>query len=162
MGPTNFVGVLSVLFSKANMNEKLDLLFNVLYKYRIHLERTFQVYGSARTLVTILSDGVISGDMIIQAFQCACACVVRPIFLQGGDRSATLVCYIRSQCYRLQCFQCCQLLCCREEPEGRPGGPERDENIRGVPLAPLPLPGPPGIPSGSSLGSLELPQATLS
>ena len=40
----------------------------------------------------------------------------------------------------------------REEPEGGPGD---------LPLVLLPMPGPSGLPSGSSPGSLEFPQATL-
>ena len=44
----------------------------------------------------------------------------------------------------------------REEPEGRPVGPGDLKTAMGVPLALLPLPGHPGLPSGSSLGSLEL------
>ena len=44
-----------------------------------------------------------------------------------------------------------------EEPEGRPGGPGRGKQIRAArPLVVLRCPGPPGIPSRSSLGSLEL------
>ena len=46
----------------------------------------------------------------------------------------------------------------REEPEGRPGGPGRGKRVRGdLPLAVLKSPGPPGLASGSCLGSLELP-----
>ena len=45
----------------------------------------------------------------------------------------------------------------REEPEGRPGGPGELKTARGgSPLALLSLPGPPGLPSGSSLGSLTI------
>ena len=38
----------------------------------------------------------------------------------------------------------------REEPEGRPGGPGDPESPWESRLARLPLPGPPGLPSGSS------------
>ena len=38
----------------------------------------------------------------------------------------------------------------QEEPEGRPGGPGDLEKARGAPLALVPLPGPPGLPPGSS------------
>ena len=41
-------------------------------------------------------------------------------------------------------------------PEGKPGGPRDLKTAGGRPLALLPLPGPPSVPSGSSLGSLEL------
>ena len=46
-----------------------------------------------------------------------------------------------------------------EESEGGTGDlkPAR----RRVPLAFSPLPGPPGLPSGSSLGSLQLPQTSF-
>ena len=48
----------------------------------------------------------------------------------------------------------------KEEPEGRPGGPADLKIVRGEgsPLALLFHPGFPGLPCGSSLGSLELPQ----
>ena len=45
----------------------------------------------------------------------------------------------------------------REEPEGGPGGPGDLETARGVTLTFLRRPGPHGLPSGSFLGSLELP-----
>ena len=49
----------------------------------------------------------------------------------------------------------------QEDPK-RPEGPGDLNTATGVPpLALLPLPGPPGLPSGSSLGSLELPQTSL-
>ena len=51
----------------------------------------------------------------------------------------------------------------RQEPKGKPGGPEELKTIRGAHiLAVLRSPGLPGLPSGSSLGSLELPQTGLS
>ena len=49
----------------------------------------------------------------------------------------------------------------REEPEGRPGGSGRGKWARMTPLAVLAFPGPPGLPSGSPPGSLELPQTSL-
>ena len=43
-----------------------------------------------------------------------------------------------------------------EEQEERPGRPENLKTAPAIDL--LPLRGPPGLPSGSSLGFLELPQ----
>ena len=49
----------------------------------------------------------------------------------------------------------------REEPEARLGGPGRGKRARGDPrLAVLRSPGHPGLPSGSSLASLELHQTS--
>ena len=47
------------------------------------------------------------------------------------------------------------------EPEARPGGPGIGKRARGDPLALLSLTGPPGLPSGSSLGSLAIHHAII-
>ena len=50
----------------------------------------------------------------------------------------------------------------REEPEGRPAGPRRGERARGEPPQVfLRSPGLSGLPSGSSLASLELHQTSF-
>ena len=58
----------------------------------------------------------------------------------------------------------------RDELSGSPGKSQKEgqeeqgtlKQLVGFPLALLSLPGPPGLPSGSSLGSLTIHQATLS
>ena len=57
LAPQKLLGVLFELKSKTSMEAQVTLLFNVLYKYRIHIMRTFLGYDWSKALLRSLAEG---------------------------------------------------------------------------------------------------------
>ena len=95
---------------------------------------------------------------------CRCSCLracflgLRPVFSSFVFRRPPTLCYA---CLDLRSNRKVVWKSCHdpwEQRGGRPGGSMTLKQLGSLPLALVPRPGPPGLPSGSSLGPHELPQ----